>query len=369
LAVLALNPGSSTLKYALFDGDRETRRSVVEVAEAKTMTAAATRVIESVSGGQAPSPALASGQAGAPVLHAVGVRVVHGGSRFVEPALVDEAVLDDIAALTPLAPLHNPLALEVIHETRRLLPDVPVVAVFDTAFHRTLPPVASTYAIPHNLALRRYGFHGISHSYVSSRLKKPRLVSCHLGNGASVCAIRDGVSIDTSMGLTPMEGLVMGTRSGDIDPGLILFLLRGGMSEHEIDDVLNHRSGLLGVGGHSDVRELEAAGGERAELALEIFGYRVARYIGAYAAALEGLDALVFTGGIGEHSPSMRTRMCKRLGFLGVALDEARNQSAKGTEARINSGAVEVWVIPTDEELEIARATESLLSRSTSSSS
>jgi len=348
VAVLALNPGSSTLKFALYRGETLAAKDVVEVHSERSMTAATAAILERLQGER---------------LEAAGCRVVHGGSRFVEPVLVDDAVLTGIAELAELAPLHNPPALEVLHETRRRLPKTPLVAIFDTAFHQTLPPVASTYALPGDLAerrgLRRYGFHGISHGYVASRLRKPRLITCHLGNGASVCAIRDGKSIDTSMGLTPMEGLVMGTRSGDIDPGLILYLLRGGMSAAEVDDVLNHRSGLLGLSGRSgDVRELEAANDARAELALELFAYRVARYIGAYAAVLEGLDAVAFTGGIGEHSPSMRQRMCRRLAFLGIELDEARNRSAKGVEARISAdrAAVEVWVVPTDEEWEIARA-------------
>lgn len=335
MAVLALNPGSSTLKFALYDDERLIDKGVVEVTEG--MGKAAAEVI-----------------ARQPV-DAVGCRVVHGGARFVTPVRVDDAVLDEIRALSPLAPLHNPLAVEVLVEARRALPAAPIVAVFDTAFHQTLPPVASTYAIPHSLGLRRYGFHGISHGYIASRLRRPRLISCHLGNGASVCAIRDGKSVDTSMGLTPMEGLVMGTRSGDVDPGLVLHLLRQGMSVDAVDDLLNHQSGLLGLSGVSgDMRTLEKAG---AEAAMEVFAYRVAKYIGAYAAVLEGLDAVAFTGGIGEHSSSMRRRICARLGFLGIVLDEGRNAAVKGEEALVSSGAVEVWVVPTDEEAEVARAT------------
>ena len=217
----------------------------------------------------------------------------------------------------------------------RLLPDAPAVAVFDTAFHRTLPDVAWRYALPAELSerlhLRRYGFHGLSHKYVSERLlhhlgRDPagtRLITCHLGSGASVCALRDGKSVDTSMGLTPLEGLVMGTRSGDVDPGLLLYLLRTqGMTPDGLDDLLNHQSGLKGLAGQSDVRELEQAadaGDERATLALDIFAYRVRKYIGAYAAALGGLDALAFTGGIGEHSPPMRARICRDLEFLGLS--------------------------------------------------
>lgn len=337
LNILALNPGSSTLKFALYRDTELVERGVVEVTAGM---------------GKAAAEVIARQPVGA-----VGCRVVHGGSRFVAPVRVDDAVLDEIRSLTPLAPLHNPLAVEVLTEARLALPDAPIVAVFDTAFHQTLPDVASTYAVPRTLGLRRYGFHGISHGYIAARLRRPRLISCHLGNGASVCAIRDGKSVDTSMGLTPMEGLVMGTRSGDVDPGLVLHLLRRGMSVDEVDDLLNHQSGLLGLSGVSgDLRTLEKEG---AELAMDVFAYRVAKYIGAYAAALEGLDAVAFTGGIGEHSSSMRRRICARLRFLGIVLDEARNAAVKGEEERISAAeaTVEVWVVPTEEEAEVARAT------------
>jgi acetate kinase len=322
--ILVLNPGSSSLKRGFFrfpDG--------VELQEEGAADAA-------------------------------GIRVVHGGARFVKPVRVDD-VIAAIRELSDLAPLHNPAALKVIEETRQSMPDVPIVAVFDTAFHQTLPPLASQYALPPGLGVRRYGFHGISYSYVSSRVDAARHVICHLGNGASVCALRDGRSVDTSMGLTPMEGLVMGTRAGDLDPGVILYLLRQGKSEAQLDDLLNHASGLLGVSGRSaDVRALEQAareGDARSDFALELFAYRVAKYVGAYAAVLGGLDALTFTAGIGEHSAGMRARICSRLGFLGVTLDEAQNRAGGTGERRISRGPVDVWVIPTNEELEIARMT------------
>jgi acetate kinase len=293
-------------------------------------------------------------------IDAVGVRVVHGGSRFENPAIVDDAVLNEIRALSSLAPLHNPLAVEVIEKVRRERSGVPIVAVFDTAFHQTIPLVASTYAVPAELNVRRYGFHGISYSYVSKRLRAlnpgSRHVIAHLGNGASVCALLDGRSVDTSMGFTPLEGLVMGTRAGDLDPGVILYLLRNGRSD--LDDLFNHRSGLLGISGSSgDVRTLQdaaATGDANAELALDVFAYRAAKYISSYCAALNGIDAIAFTAGIGEHSSSMRKRICSRLGFLGVALDDA---AAGNDERLISSGDVDVWVIPTNEELEIARET------------
>src|SRR5216684_1032218 len=347
--ILVLNPGSSSLKSGFFHFPEEL-----------AMPGTAPTVAELLA--NAPSP-----------IDAIGVRVVHGGSRFESPTIIDDDVLAEIRKLAELAPLHNPLAAGVIEEVRAALHGVPMVAVFDTAFHRTLPPVAFTYAVPPELGVRRYGFHGISYSYVSKRLRAlnvalnggSRLIVAHLGNGASVCAIRDGRSVDTSMGFTPMEGLVMGTRAGDLDPGVILYLLRSGRSEADLDDLLNHRCGLRGVSETSgDVRELEsaaAAGDVRAELALDVFAYRVAKYIAAYCVALDGVNAVAFTAGIGEHSASMRKQICDRLGFLGVSIDEAANNAASDNERRISSSRVAVWVIPTNEELEIARAVFSIL--------
>jgi acetate kinase len=327
--LLVLNPGSSSLKSATYEMPEEKRIEDIDI-------------------------------------DAVGVRVVHGGSRFEEPALVDYAVLDEIRKLSALAPLHNPVAIETIEKVRRERNGVPIVAVFDTAFHRTLPPVASTYAIPQDLGIRRYGFHGISYAYVSKRLHAlnagGKLIVAHLGNGASVCAIRDGRSVDTSMGFTPMEGLVMGTRGGDLDPGAILYLLRNGRGD--LDDLLNHQSGLRGISGISgDVRELEASSDPNAQLALDVFAYRAAKYIASYCAALDGVDAIAFTAGIGEHSASMRQRICDRLTFLGITLDDAANRATRTDERRISSGRVGVWVIPTNEELEIARATYEVVNR------
>lgn len=373
--ILALNGGSSTLKYRLFQITPATSSmpiqetvllsGVEEHAGSEGMVEAAERVIRKCQ----------------PLgIHALGHRVVHGGARFSETTQVTPAVLEGLGTLRELDPLHNPSEVALIEAGLRLLPAVPCAAVFDTAFHRTLPEVAARYALPlelsERLGLRRYGFHGLSHRYVSERLLDclgrdavgTRLVTCHLGNGASLCAIRDGKSVDTSMGMTPLEGLVMGTRAGDIDPGLLLYLLQsGGMNPAQIDDLLNRQSGLLGVSGRSgDVRELEQAaadGDARAELALALFAYRVRKYLGAYAAALGGLDAVAFTGGIGEHSAPMRERICLGLEFLGVRLDGDRNAAAMGREpACISSGVIPVWVIPTDEERQIARETYALLS-------
>lgn len=329
MKILVLNPGSSSMKSATYAMPGEERASEGDV-------------------------------------DAVGIRVVHGGSRFETPAIVDDAVLDEIRKLSALAPLHNPLAVKTIEDVRRERNGVPIVAVFDTAFHRTLPDVASTYAIPQNLGIRRYGFHGISYAYVSKRLNAlnagDKLIVAHLGNGASVCAIRGGRSVDTSMGFTPMEGLVMGTRAGDLDPGAILYLLRNG--QNDLDDLLNHQSGLRGLSGFSgDVRELEASSDPKAQLALDVFAYRAAKYIAGYCAALDGVDAIAFTAGIGEHSASMRQRICDRLRFLDVILDDAANREPRTDERRISTGRVGVWVIPTNEELEIARATYDLIRR------
>ena len=399
--ILALNPGSATLKFGLYQvqalskasaptesatmlasGSIEpigapqselrmsvpTQQPLIEAVEAKTPVQAVEQIIHRLL-----SCASKNNQA-ALSINAVGCRVVHGGARYVEPTRVTPSVLDGLRALGDLAPLHNLVDVAILEEVERLLPQVPVVAVFDTAFHRTLPQVAYTYALPVELCarygLRRYGFHGISHAYVSGQLIErlghgapgTKVITCHLGNGASICAVRDGQSIDISMGLTPLEGLVMGTRSGDVDPGLVLFLIRtAGMTVDEADSLLNHQSGLRGLSDLSaDVRELEQAardGNKHAELALEVFAYRARKYIGAFAAALEGLDAVAFTGGIGEHSASMRSRICEGLGFLGLRLEDNLNESAKGdTAMRISSesSTVPAWVIPTDEERQIA---------------
>ena len=325
MKILALNPGSSSVKRHCFDFPEGIRIDEPEQPDA------------------------------------VGVRVVHGGSRFVAPALVDASVVAELRELSDLAPLHNPRAVAIIEATQRSWPGVPIVAVFDTAFHQTLPAVAAHYAVPPELAVRRYGFHGISYSYIASRVPAKRHIVCHLGSGASVCAILDGRSVDTSMGFTPMEGLMMATRAGDLDPGVLLYLLRKGKSFDELDELLNERSGLTGVSGAGgDMRELEraaAAGHERAALAIEMFAYRVAKYVGAYAAVLGGVDALTFTAGIGENSPSVRDAICRRLEFLGIVIDDELNAAQRTDDRRISRGPAGIWVVPTNEELEIARMT------------
>lgn len=367
LNILALNAGSATLKYKLFamPAEEALADGSLDHPGGDGIVQAAQEAIE---------------HCRPRGIDAVGHRLVHGGARFTEPTRITPEVMAALHGLRELDPLHNPTETAMIETGLRLLPDVPAVAVFDTAFHRTLHETAWRYALPRDLSdrlhLRRYGFHGLSHQYVSGRLlqcldRSPegtRLIVCHLGSGASVCALRDGLSVDTSMGMTPLEGLVMGTRSGDVDPGLLLYLLRcGEMTPEAMDDLLNHRSGLLGLSGRSgDVRELEQAahtGDGNAEQALEAFAYRVCKYIGAYAAVLNGVDAVAFTGGIGERSPSMRDRICRRLAYLGLSLDAARNDGARGEQVRIHADAatVQAWVILTDEERQIARETQGLL--------
>ena len=306
---------------------------------------------------------------------AVGHRVVQGGSRFVAPTVIDDAVVRTIEEISPLAPLHNPPNLLGITAARATFPDVPHVAIFDTAFHRTLPEEAHTYAIDANLArqyrIRRYGFHGTSHKYVAELaadylgrpLAEVNAITLHIGNGVSACAVRGGESVDTSMGMTPLEGLMMGTRSGDLDPGILFHLHRqAGMTVDQLDDMLNRRSGLLGMTGSSDMRDvLESAhrGEKRAELALATYCYRLKGYVGAYFAHLGQVDAIVFTAGVGENAPEVRHRTLEGLEHLGIRLDERRNEADESGTRCISAddSAVAVLVIPTNEELEIARQT------------
>ena len=312
---------------------------------------------------------------------AVGHRVVHGGSRFAESALITSEVETAINQCVPLAPLHNPYNLGGIRACREALPNAAHVAVFDTAFHQTMPDYAYMYALPYSLYeqynIRRYGFHGTSHRYVSTRaaeilgqpLTSLKLITCHLGNGCSITAVDRGKSVDTSMGLTPLEGLMMGTRCGDIDPAIIFHLIEEGqMPADKINQTLNRESGLLGISGvGSDVRDLfraVSAGNSQAVLALQMFSYRVKQYIGKYAAVLGGLDALIFTAGIGENAASLRTAICENLGFLGIRLDAAKNQSGDSTKAiHQENASVKLLVIPTNEELMIARDTLRLIER------
>jgi acetate kinase len=398
--VLVLNLGSSSIKYAVFEGPLRKAGGLVErlgldgakLAHAGPAGAAERGLgaADHAAGLKAVLELIAHPVHGVIArlddLAAVGHRVVHGGVRFTEATVIDADVKAELVKVSALAPLHNPVNLKGIELCEALLPPgVPQVAVFDTAFHMTMPEHAYRYAVPRAFAdaehLRRFGFHGTSHKYVSQTAvsflgEQPgalKLVTCHLGNGASMAAVDHGRSVDTSMGVTPLEGLVMGTRSGDIDPGALLHLLRGGKTGPEIDRMLNKESGLLGLSGFSsDMRELEKAadaGHAGALLAIQVFCYRVRKYVGAYAAAMDGLDAIVFTGGIGENGDGIRSRICAGLGFLGVELDEDANRGRvrPPERARVVSSPhsrVKVLVVPTDEEGMIAAETSRALKRS-----
>lgn len=350
--VLALNAGSSTLKYSLYryDGPAETKLCDETF---KVGSAGHSALLDSLLAKLEAPPSV------------VGHRVVHGGALFAKPVRVDEAVLEQLAELIPLAPLHLPPALELLRAALERCPAAVHVACFDTAFHQTLPEVARYFALPAELyeqGVRRYGFHGLSCEYVVSALGvplPPRLVVAHLGSGASMTAIRDGRSIDTSMGFTPTGGLPMGTRSGDLDPGVLLHLLRGhGRSVDDLEQLLNHRSGLLGTSGSSDMAEVVSrvqAGDAAARMGIELFAYAIKKQLGAYAAVLGGLDCVVFTGGIGEHVPQVRELACSGLQVFGIELDPEKNAANAAVISREASSCL-VRVIRTDEDLIIARA-------------
>lgn len=399
--ILVINAGSSSLKYRFFDSKDEARVAVGVIERIGSGSAKLKHrgpggeVVREIPGGtyaQAFDAMLAELVApgtgviaGASEITAVGHRVVHGGEHFAEGAVIDDAVLARIEALNPLAPLHNPVNVAGIREARRVFPAVPHVAVFDTAFHHTLPSFAYLYGLPFEYyekkSVRRYGFHGMSHAYVALaaaqhlqlRHNELEIISCHLGNGASLCAIDHGRSIDTSMGFTPAEGLIMGTRAGDLDAGIVAYLQREeGLTPAQVDTLLNKQSGLLGLSGvSSDMREVEAAaeaGNRHALLALKTFSYRVRKYIGAYLAAMGGLDVLVFTGGIGQGSAGVRSLALQGLACMGIKIDEERNRTARGFEeiCRISTddSPVTVLVVPANEEKMIARETLRALSRS-----
>lgn len=311
-------------------------------------------------------------------IDAVGHRVVHGGERFSDSVLITLDVLNGIDACAEMAPLHNPPNLLGIKACKQLIGHAPQVAVFDTAFHQTMPKMAYLYGLPYELyqkyGIRRYGFHGTSHKFVAQRaaelmgehMSDLRIITCHLGNGASITAVKHGKSIDTSMGFTPLEGLVMGTRSGEIDPAIIPFLMvKENMSIQQVDEYLNTKSGVLGISGvSSDFRDIETAaakGDERSQLAIDIFAYRVKKYIGGYVVAMGGVDAIVFTAGLGENSPFMREKICNGLEFLGTRVDmEKNNVRGEEREISVDGAKVKIFLIPTNEELVIARDTETI---------
>ncbi len=368
MRVLVVNAGSSSLKLTLLDADDNTIR-------AQGLAAPRAQVDP-----EALHEALHEDLGNA---DAIGHRIVHGGERFREAVRIDAGVEADLRALVDLAPLHQPKSLAALDAVSKELPGLPAVACFDTAFHATLPAAAATYALPaewrERWGLRLYGFHGLSHAWVARRAPQLlgrdasglRIVSCHLGAGASLCAIADGVSRDTTMGFTPLEGLVMATRSGSVDPGMLLWLMeREELSAAELADALEHRSGLLGLAGCADMREVvERAGGrdrsevvERARLALDVYVHHLRAGIAAMAASLGGLDALVFTGGVGEHSAAVREQTAAGVAFLGVQLDRARNDAAHGDAEIGGDGAdVRTLVIAAREDIEIARQVRALL--------
>lgn len=402
--ILVLNAGSSSLKFQLIATDEERIASNTDerLARGSVDRIGSQAIVKFQAGERETSTAYPirdhraavdvvlrwinspeSGLPGTRAIDAVGHRVVHGGERFTRSVLLDEQVLRELRDTIDLAPLHNPHNLRGIEAvTEALGPSLPQAAVFDTAFHHTLPEHAYLYAIPYQLyrryRIRRYGFHGTSHRYVAYRYRvlnnvprdRTKLITVHLGNGCSACAIVNGDSVDTSMGMTPLEGLVMGTRSGDIDPALIdVIASKEGLGLNEIETLLNKQSGLLGLSGLThDMRELLAEAAEnndrRARLAIEIFCYRLRKYIGAYLAAIGGADAIVFTGGIGENAPEIRARVLTGLEWMGLQLDETENaRVVHGREGRITApdARLQAWVIPTDEELLIARDTARLV--------
>jgi acetate kinase len=344
--VLVVNAGSSSLKLRLLGPGDEL--------EAEHDLAPADR------------DALDAALAELPAPDAVGHRVVHGGARFRDAVLVDQAVVSALGELTDLAPLHQPAALAGIAAVGRALPDVPAVACFDTAFHATLPAAAATYALPRawreRFGLRRFGFHGLSHAYASRRAAAARVVSCHLGAGASLAAVRDGACVDTTMGFTPMEGLVMATRSGSVDPGLVLWLLRHGIEADAVEEGLDREGGMRGLAGDADMRAILARDDIDAGLALDVYVHRLRAGIAAMVAALGGLDALVFTGGVGEHAPEVRAAAADGLGFLGVALDaDANARATADAEIGVAGAAARTLVVTAREDLEVARQVRALL--------
>ena len=396
MKILVLNCGSSSIKYALYDMDTKkvlasggAERVGLDGAFVKVKLPNGEKktimhdIPEHTEGVKFIFSLLTDPEIGAikdlKEINAVGHRMVHGGEKFNKSVLLDDEVLKAFEECSDLAPLHNPANLKGVNAVKELMPGLPQVGVFDSAFHQTMPPKAFMYAIPYELyekyGIRRYGFHGTSHRYVSARAceflgldpEKTKMITCHVGNGGSIAAVKNGKCIDTSMGLTPLEGLVMGTRAGDIDGGAVLYIEKKlGLDADGMSDLLNKKSGVAGLtGGSSDMRDVEAAareGNDRARLAQDMYFYRIKKYIGSYAAAMGGVDVIVFTAGVGENQTSMRSEVCKDMEFLGVKFDEVRNM-VRGEEAIISAddSKVKVVVIPTDEELMIATDTMNLL--------
>jgi len=399
MKILVLNCGSSSIKYALYNMDTKevmasggAERVGLDNAFVKAKLPNGEKVTfmhdipEHTEGVKFIFSLLTDAEVGVikslDEIDAVGHRMVHGGEKFTKSVIINDEVIKAFEAVSDLAPLHNPANLKGIKAVSELMPGLPQVGVFDTAFHQTMPAYSYMYALPYEVyekyGVRRYGFHGTSHRYVSARAceflgvdyNKQRIITCHIGNGGSLAAVKDGKCMDTSMGLTPLEGIMMGTRSGDVDGGAVAFLQKKlGLDADGISDLLNKKSGVAGVSGvGSDMRDLENAckeGNQRAILAQNMYNYKIKKYIGAYAAAMGGVDIIVFTAGVGENQTSMRAETCKGLEFMGVKIDEAVNAGIRGKEAIISTAdsKVKVVVIPTDEELMIASDTMALVSK------
>ena len=396
MKVLVINAGSSSLKYQLYDMSNESvlAKGLVERIgiegsilshrpEGKDKYVVRTEMPDHKVAIGLVLEALVDDEVGViksvDEISAVGHRIVHGGEKYSKSVLLDDALMEELKEVSKLAPLHNPPALIGIRACRDLMPNTPMTAVFDTSFHQTMEPTAYMYALPYELyesdKIRRYGFHGTSHKYVANRaaemlnrdVTNMKIVTCHLGNGSSITAVKHGKAIDTSMGFTPLAGLMMGTRTGDLDPAIVTYLMaEKGWDAKAVDNLLNKKSGVLGISGvSSDFRDLEKAAGEgnkRAQLALDMFYYRVKKYIGAYAAAMGGVDAIVFTAGLGENSPDAREEILKGLDFLGFEVDlEKDNVRGKETIFSSDSSRVKLMVIPTNEELMIAKDTKELV--------
>lgn len=397
MKVLVLNCGSSSIKYKLYDmnGQKELASGVIEKIGLPdsflkfTLSDGSKQVItqeikEHTAGIELILKTLTDAKYGVikslDQIDAVGHRVVHGGDKFCSSVVINQEVIDKIEECVDLAPLHNPANLKGIFAIQKILPKVPQVAVFDTSFHQTMPPYAYIYALPYDYyekyGVRRYGFHGTSHRYVAKRgceflgidLENSRIITAHIGNGGSITAIKNGKSIDTSMGMTPVEGLMMGSRSGNIDLGVLTYLMdKENLSTQQINDIINKKSGLVGVSGvSSDMRDIENAieqGNERARLAMDMYFYYILKYISGYIAVLGGVDAIIFTGGVGENQPIMRKYVCDSLAFLGVDFNNELNDRIKGRETELTfpNSKVRVAVIPTNEELAIAIDTEELV--------
>lgn len=395
MKILVINCGSSSLKYQLIDMDTENvmAKGLVERigmegsvlthrVEGRDKVVIEEKMPDHRAAVKLVLDALVNKEHGVisdmSEISAVGHRVVHGGEKYSSSVLITPDVMKALEECAEIAPLHNPPNIIGINACKALMSDVPMVAVFDTAFHQTMPDYAYMYAIPYEFyekyKIRRYGFHGTSHKYVSKvaadLLGKPykdlKIITCHLGNGASVTAVKNGKSVDTSMGYTPLEGLVMGTRSGDLDPAIVTYLVtKAGYTAEEVNNILNKKSGFLGLSGvSSDSRDLEEAansGNKRAQLALNAFYYRIKKYIGAYAAAMGGVDAIVFTAGIGENSSLAREKVCEGLEFLGIKIDKKKNNvRGKAVDISANDSKVKIFLIPTNEELAIARETKEI---------